>query len=234
MGCLKLTGMSQAKMCVAARRSSKSKALGASDALGLRLALHLGQALVLAVLGLASGCLVTDPIDFEPPRNNPPAFVIEQRPKLQVGDILFVDNTVAPSWTYTFRVRDADVTEPLEVHWRIINGSNSNPRREPTLPLLATGSTIREFDIVISRLNSDECHRIELAVSGSFRKPFEGDEEDLTLFLDRSDRDDLAVFTFHIWEGESSSNDSQKLVDTCLARSFEPSVVTGGAAGEDG
>jgi hypothetical protein len=192
---------------------------------------------VLAVLGLvASGCLVADPIDFEPPRNNPPAFVIEQRPKLQVGDILFVDNRAAPSWSYTFRVRDPDVTQPLEVHWRIINGSDADPDREPTKSLPVNGSTIREFDIVISsvRLNSDECHRIEVAVSGSFLKPFEGDDEEFGLFLERSDRDDLALFSFWIWEGELSSNDSQKLIDTCMARPSEPSVVSAGASGEGG
>lgn len=206
----------------------------AGGTLGSRLALIAFRAVGLAALGLASGCLVTDPIEFERPRNNPPAFVAEQPARLQVGEIKYVDNRQAASWPFTLRIRDVDVTQDLEARWRIVTVGDDMPMRAPTIFLPATGEVTRDFDIIIesTRLRTDNCHRVEIAVSGSFDKPFEGDPEDLTEFTDRSDREDLALFSFWIWEGERASNDPAKIVDTCVTRTYEPPVVSGGGAGE--
>jgi len=80
---------------------------------------------------------------------------------------------------------------------------------------------------------SDISHRIEVAESGIFIHPFEGDQEDLSLFLERTDRDDLALFAFWIWEGEKASPDT-KLVETCLTKTYEQAAATTGAAGMSG
>jgi hypothetical protein len=234
MGPSKLTAMSQAKMCDSAQISSNHGALRPRVSLGARLASLSAQALVLAVLGSLSGCVVTDPIDFEPPANNPPAFVMERPPKLQMGDIKYVRKQSAPSWTFTLRVRDQDVEQELEMQSRIV--TSGEPRdRKATRIVPATGEQVREFSIVVDQgeIEPDTCHRIEIAVSGSFVRPFEDETEDLTRFADVEveNRFDVAIFTFWIWEGEPSANDPTKLVATCGA---QPVQMTATAALDGG
>lgn len=191
------------------------------------------QALVLVVLASISGCVVTDPIDFEPPANNPPAFVMERPPKLQMGEIKYVLARSAPSWTFTLRVRDQDVDQDLELQWRIVAGGE--PRlRKPTIVWPATGEQVREVSIVVNQgeLEPDTCHRIEIAVSSSFVQPFEGEMEDLTRFADVGpNRFDIALFPFWIWEGMPSANDPTKLVETCGAQPVQMAATAPGDGG---
>jgi hypothetical protein len=193
---------------------------------------------VLAALGSLSGCVVTDPIDFEPPANNPPAFVMERPPKLQMGDIKYVRQ---PSWSFPLRVRDQDVDQELEMQWRIVTSGEAQAR-DTTRVVPATGEQIREFIITVDqgRLVTDSCHRVEIAVSGSFVKPFEDEMEDLTRFaeVEIENRFDVALFTFWIWEGDPSANDPSKLVETCGAQPVQTTATnpgaTSGAAGVAG
>lgn len=196
---------------------------------------------MLAVLGSLSGCVVTAPIDFEPPANNPPAFVMERPPKLQMGEIKFVEAEDAPSWTFNLRVRDQDVDQELEMQWRIV--TSGVPRdRNLTRIVPATGEQVREFSITVDlgKLDTDSCHRIEVAVSGSFVRPFDDESEDLTRFADVEveNRFDVALFTFWIWEGGPNANDANKLVQTCGAQPVQVTATgsagISGAAGVDG
>jgi len=232
MGLLKLTAMSQAKMCASARNAHNSSVLPPPTEPGSRFASSLAQALVLAVVGLASGCLVTDPIEFERPSNNPPAFVVEYRPKLQVGDIKYVDNSRPAS--FSLRVRDPDVTQALEARWRIFTRDDAQPPRQ-TIPLAATGALIRDvrIDIESTQLRADECHRVEVAVSSTF-VTFAGAPDNPALFLETTDPDDVALFTFWIWEGDENSNDPEKLVDTCPTTTYMPPAATVAGAGGAG
>lgn len=192
---------------------------------------------MIAVLGSLSGCLVTDPIEFDRPANNPPAFVMERPPKLQLGEIKYLSARDVPSgWKFTLRVRDQDVDQELEAQWRIVTGGTAR-KRKSTIIIPATGAQVRELTIPVDQgeLDTDSCHRVEIAVSGSFVKPFEGDMEDLTRFadVDVDDRFDIAMFTFWIWEGEPNANDPAKLVETCGAQLFIAPTVAGAGGTAD-
>lgn len=227
-------------MCDSGQISSNHGALRPQTGFGARLASLRAKALVLAALGTASGCVVTDPIDFEPPVNNPPAFVMERPPKLQMGEIKFVSASSAsspPSWTFPLRVRDVDVDQELEMQWRIVTGGV--PQSRKATQVVRAGEQVRDVPITVSRgeLETDTCHRIEVAVSGSFVKPFDDETEDLTRFaeVEVANRFDVAFFTFWLWEGDPSANDPPKLVETCGAQPVQVTATspdsTGGAAG---
>jgi hypothetical protein len=191
-------------------------------------------------LTAVSGCVVSDKIEFHEPVNSPPVFPAGEQPsQLQLGQIIFVDKDDG-STRFTFRVRDADIDQDLKLRWRILrNVLNSNEvmvneqRKYTDLP--PSGTATRDFDIDVapSELTYDNCHRIEIAVSGSFREPFPGAEP---AFLDLDDRADLAQFSFWVWEGEPTAPAAIKLVETCDAKSFQPVVPTGaaGAAAAEG
>jgi hypothetical protein len=236
MGLLKLTAMSQAKMCVSARKAHNSRVLSPRTTPGSELASKQAQALVLVVVGLASGCLVTDPIDFERPRNNPPTFVVEYQPKLQVGDIKYVNNRNAAS--FSLRVRDPDVTQDLEVRWRVMTSDEVQPSRTIPLPA-ANGALVRDITIPVERtqLRDNQCHRVEVAVSSAFDE-FPGAPDNPALFLATVDPDDIALFTFWIWEGDENGNDADKLIETCPTTTYSPPAAsvggTGGVAGVNG
>jgi hypothetical protein len=232
MGLLKLTGMSQAKMCVSVQKAHNSRVLPPQTAPGSGLASKLAQALVLVVVGLASGCLVTDPIDFERPRNNPPTFVVEYQPKLQVGDIKYVDNDSAAS--FSLRVRDPDVTQILEFRWRVM--TSDDVQQSLTFPLAAAnGALIRDISIDVNstQLRDNQCHRVEVAVSSAFDE-FPGAPNNPALFLATVDPDDIALFTFWIWEGDENG-DADKLIETCPTTTYAPPAASvAGAGGVDG
>lgn len=195
---------------------------------------------MIAVPSLLSGCVVTDPIEFDQPVNNPPMFVDRPGSQLNVAALKWVanDDPAAPSWPFRFRVRESDLTQQLEAHWRIVLDGNTNPDRKDTIqiPPTRTGSLTRDFEIVINNtdLVADNCHRIDVAVSGSFEQPAPGDPEDRSQFDNRTERDDIARFTFWIWEGDPDNADYQKLIETCRAETVVPPTVPTGGAGESG
>jgi hypothetical protein len=178
---------------------------------------------------------VTDSVEFDPVVNNPPTFVKRPGSKLAFpGEIKFVKRSDAASWSFPLRVRDADRDQDLELHSRIVTSMNRDPDRAETRLLPATGSLTRDFEYVINsgELLTDNCHRIDLVVSGSFNHPLEGDEEDLQDFEGRTDPDDFASYTFWIWEGEPDSFDAQKIVETCKIEAYKQPTATMGTAGE--
>jgi hypothetical protein len=191
-------------------------------------------------ISAVAGCVVTDTVEFHEPVNSPPVFLpAEQSSELQLGEIVFLDkNGGEPGWKFTFRVRDADIEQELRANWRIlrnvINLNQSpqvNEQREMTdVPLSGTDTRTFDIDVNPGQLAYDNCHRIEIAVSGSFRDPFPGQP---FLDLDSDDRADLAQFSFWVWEGEPTAAAAAKLVDTCAARVYQPAVPSGvvGAAG---
>jgi len=162
-----------------------------------------------------------------------------------MGEIKFVSASSAsspPSWTFPLRVRDVDVDQELEMQWRIVTSGPARERKA-TKVVPADGGQVREFSITVFRgeLVTDGCHRIEVAVSGSFVKPFDDETEDLTRFaeVEIANRFDVALFTFWLWEGEPSANDPSKLVETCGAQPVQVTATsaagaggTAGAAGE--
>lgn len=181
------------------------------------------------MVSLVAGCLVTDPIEFERPRNTPPAFVTERPPKLQVGDIKYVDNRSAAS--FSLRVRDPDVDQELEVRYRVLTGDEVQPGQAIPLPP-ANGALIRDVTINLqgTQLRANQCHRVEVAVSSAFDE-LASSLDNPTLFLLTVDREDVALFTFWIWEGDQNTNDAEKLIDTCPTTTFMPPAAGAGGVG---
>lgn len=177
------------------------------------------------------GCLVTDSVDFEAPVNHPPTFVRRPGADLDNGDMKFVRNLGVPSWPFSLRVRDEDVNQDLEVRWRIVTRAAGSSNRE-IIALPARGELTRDFDLVIQsgQLSTDSCHRIDIAVSGSFA----GRVDDPTVFDVVTDPDDIAYFNFTIFEGQPNSNDPAKLIETCPTEVVDQPMATTGAAGESG
>lgn len=233
MGALTLTAMSQVTMCDSAEISSTFSLLRQLCDLGAQLASRCAQVLgFFAVASLLPGCLVTDEIKFSEPENHPPMFVPGAR-RVAQGDLIYADKDERTSWPFALRVRDIDIAQDLEVHWRVVTQGSDLRRRTIALP--AEGSALRDFELIVNPtdLSFDYCHRVDVAVSGSFNKPFDDEPEDPFDFNGRTDFYDLVELSFYIWEGDPSANDPIKLVETCPTQLYEPpTVTTGGAAGE--
>ncbi len=156
---------------------------------------------LLAPLSL-TGCLVTDPIEFEEDVGSPPV-LMDPLSREFLGGYVWLSAGEPTSWTFSMRVWDEDVTQDLQAHWRIVKKDVPVPEFEkPTIELPATGAVVRELQIVLqsSQLTVDACHRIEVAVSGSFYQG-EGRQGPGYFALARVD-DDLGVGSWTIWEGE--------------------------------
>lgn len=183
-------------------------------------------------LTAVSGCVVTDKISFHEPVNSPPGFAAVQPGDIQLGDHVFLEIGDVATWTFTFRMHDADIQQPLDAHWQVLRsmgGDDLSPvgERYEETGVPPSGNETRDFNIDIDRgqLAFDSCHRVDIAVSGSFAPPFDGPQR----FLDRRDRFDITQFTFWVWEGEPNDNDWENLAKTCAPTLVEPAIPTGAA-----
>jgi hypothetical protein len=155
-----------------------------------------------------------------------------------VGDIKYVDNDNAAS--FSLRVRDPDVTQELKFRWRVM--TSDEVQQSLTFSLAAAnGALIRDITIPVERtqLRDNQCHRVEVAVSSAFDE-FPGAPDNPALFLATVDPDDIALFTFWIWEGDENG-DADKLIETCPTTTYAPPAASlagsggaGGVAGQNG
>lgn len=172
---------------------------------------------LLAPLSL-TGCLVTDPIEFEEDVGSPPV-LLDPLSREFLGGIVWLSPEEPTSWTFSMRVWDEDVTQNLQAHWRIVKKDVPVPEFEkPTIELPATGAVVRELQIVLqsSQLTGGPCHRIEVAVSGSFYQG-EGRDDPEYFALTRVD-DDLSVGSWTIWRGEPdfvTDGDALAIFESC-------------------
>jgi hypothetical protein len=173
-----------------------------------------------AVVALAlSGCLVTDPIEFEAEQGSPPVLLDIPGTPTPLGHIVWLDSRAQSSWRLTLRVRDEDLGQALTAHYRFVREGESTPDFEPRVDVRPTGTLTRDFDISIQagQLRVGECHRLDVAVSGSF---FEG--RDSPIFFDEvREEGDLARGTFWLWEGQgeevATQQEKARLVESCNA-----------------
>jgi hypothetical protein len=105
----------------------------------------------------------------------------------------------------------------------------SQPEFEPTIELPASGALIRNLDITLpsSQLTQDNCHRIDVVVSGSFRQ----DADDPGDFDEVNIEWDLAGASWWIFEGDSqlaTAEQRLKIIDSCeTIDTLFPITVTG-------
>ena len=184
------------------------------------------------LLPFLSGCLVTEPWSPPEPANVPP--IIQADPSNpsspEIGSIVWL-NTDDPSpreWEFAVVVISEDPLRPLEAHWRILKQNDRTPAY--TTISLDTGERIRHvrINVTSSALQLKQCHRLELAVSGSFLK-IPNLERVLFDQTTMGHEEDLAKASWWIWEGKGSQTlDDQKLqvLNTCNAIETVPSNST--------
>jgi hypothetical protein len=187
---------------------------------GARLASSLLGNVVTAIVWLScGGCLVTDAITFDEEPNLPP-IVLSKVGEPEIGSIVWIDKFAMPQWTLGVQVRDENLEQPLEAHWRIRTRDERSPRFHPLPVPSVAGSPVRDLDLFIDTagLQDYECHRLELVVSGSF---IEGlTDPDSFAFVRPEHLYDLAFASWWIWEGEGRDTpDASKLMifDSCDA-----------------
>lgn len=162
------------------------------------------------------GCLVTDKITFPTEPDIPPMILDAPATDTPIGTTLWVNKATRTEVRLPVQVREDNLTEPLDAHWRVLSAGNDAPPFE-VLPL-PLGQLLRDLDVVVqtSSLHMGECHRVELAVSGHFfpnTKP---------AFFDLAPSDDeVAHASWTIWEGRGDSQatpeEKAKLIDSCNA-----------------
>jgi hypothetical protein len=222
--------MSQAEMRGLVTKARHSRALSAGKGLGVRLALFVTCT---HALGLLPACLVTDPVEFEVEQGSPPMLI--DRPQTGVedtplGSIFWANTQQMTGWTFRARVRDEDVLQDLQLHWRIVKHMQTTPTFD-SIDLPANGvSLTRDINVFVSPgdLSESECHKLEIAVSGNFTNQTEPAYFGLTLVPE-----DVARGVWWLLEGDKdlvSMGDAKQIVDTCPA--FDAPVMQLGTAGQ--
>jgi hypothetical protein len=223
--------MSQAEMRGLARKISGFAMLRPRNAPGVRLASWLAYAHAVVFL---PACLVTDPVDFEVEQGSPPMLIDKPRTggsdDSPLNSWFWANKDDGIGWTFSARVRDEDVLEDLQLHWRIVTHMQDTPAFE-SLDILADGVTVtRPFNIFVEPglLNESECHKLEIAVSGNFTDQTEPAYFGLALVPD-----DVARGVWWLLEGDRdllAQGQAKQIIDTCDA--LDAPVVQAGIAGQ--
>jgi hypothetical protein len=145
------------------------------------------------------GCLVTEDYTFEAEPNLPPV-ILSKAGEFAIGDHVWIDKSMLSEWRLQVQVRDENVEQPLEAHWRIVHEGDLTPPFE-RLPVQVADQPVRELEIFVPTegLHDYACHSLELAVSGSFQGFTAPMYFDTVLPGDESD---VARAKWWIWEGE--------------------------------
>jgi hypothetical protein len=149
---------------------------------------------------MLSGCLVTNPVDFNDPTEIPP--VIVDSAKLPIGSIVKVNMDERPNTIrLPITIREDNLSQVLKVRTRITKSNTIIEYTCPETEIPPTGTNLRPYDIVIDKtsLNRGECAKVELVVSGSFTTCVIDQRTD-ALFDYAVPIDDIARATFWIWE----------------------------------
>lgn len=175
---------------------------------------------------LSGGC-VTDKIPFEPKPREAPAILDSPTSTIEIGDLFWVDRSNARGmWPMQVVVREANVNREIVAHVRVVdpqvdlsNPENRQPQFE-TFDVPKSGTALRDFPFTVqtSALAPASCHRLELVVSGSFKKSQQSGFFD---YLDPEDAEDIARAKWWVWEGnpDSAMGMEANIVRTCNARS---------------
>jgi hypothetical protein len=145
---------------------------------------------------------VTEPITFETEPDLPPV-ILSKAGEPAIGRIVWIDKSMQSQWLLKAQVRDENVEQELEAHWRIVTEDEPLPEFQ-SRPVEVADQPVRDLEIYVGTdgLLDYRCHRFELAVSGSFL-PFIGRSSFDRVALD--DEDDVAYAVWWIWEGEGEA-----------------------------
>jgi hypothetical protein len=171
-----------------------------------------------------SGCLVTDTVDLPEEPRTPP--VITAAPPYGAGSpILFNAATaVTTGLTIPITVRDEDITEDLQVRWRIrsnvMPAPGVTPRQECPLPLIRANRLLTRdwpFNIESVKFARGACSVVELIVSAHFT-PCDKYPDDFDRTTNSDDEETIGHATFMVWETSLMPFDivaAQQFLATC-------------------
>lgn len=170
------------------------------------------------LFGPYAGCLVNDEIMFEEEPNFPPVILDAPNPVVRIGEHIWIDGSAVPMLDLDVRVRDENINQELIAHWRVLGQGETLAEFDDQV--LPPGLLVRDLRISVNSARSIDdgrCHRLELAVSGSFLKNQKRKEVfDVTL-----DNADIDTAVWWIWEGRGEAGtlpqEKAALVDSCDA-----------------
>jgi hypothetical protein len=174
----------------------------------------------LLVPSFLSGCLITNPVEFEQEENVPPVIVDAARSDNPIGSILEVDFSAGPGRiAIPVRVRDENLFEDLVARIRVVTLSVPEPDFLP-VDIPEQGELMRDLTVFVEsgEIAAGECQQLELVVSGSFVLGEEPDLFDVVI-----EPGDIGRASWTIWEvsldpkamSESGAGAAQNLVLTC-------------------
>jgi len=178
---------------------------------------------LLCLAPLLPGCLVTDRIEFEVERNVPPVILDKPGTEYPIGEIVWIDrdppvdpSTAPNEWSFDVTVRDENVRDELEARLRVRTDREPNPDFTPNQVVQQTGAVNRTFKVTVDlgQLRTNECHRVELVVSGSFLDRSE------PLFFDVAQPpEDIGEASWIVWEGNGNPTpaEAQAILSSCDA-----------------
>jgi len=177
------------------------------------------------VASFFSGCLITNPVEFEQEEASPPFILDVSRSDNPIGSILEVnlDGNPRPSRIQIdVQVRDENLFQVLDARSRLVSFADPEPEYGAMVEIPEQGALLRDHTVFVEAgdLKQGECHVLELVVSGSF---LEGNDREL--FDVVSVPGDLARASWTIWEvsglpfdDDTGAAAAQKLVKTCPTR----------------
>jgi hypothetical protein len=176
-----------------------------------------------------SGCLVTDEITFDEEADLPTVIVDVPSSRTPIGRIVWLDKSAQPSWPFEVKVRDANLSQELVAHYRVVTEDNALPDFE-TRTLSASSTELRDLTLTVmsESLREGECHHLELVVSPAF---FDLVRPELFDIVQPGREGDIDYASWTLWEGPgdmlATASDKARLAQTCRAIEdlLVPSVV---------
>jgi len=166
------------------------------------------------------GCLVTDEITFDGQPDLPPVIVDAPGAKAEIGSIVWLDKQAASMWSFPVQIREQNVDQRLDAHFRVVHQGNASPDFESVPVLPQAGAVLRDLTLVIKAesLRPGECHHLELAVSAAF---FNGVKPVFFDAVPPGREDEVAYASWWLWEGPgdtlATEPDKARLAETCRA-----------------
>ena len=131
----------------------------------------------LATAVTLSGCLITQPVHFDPPANSPPAIYDSPTGTFPISQIIRPPppmpsdgGVTRPPITLEVIVADPDIDQRLRANLRIdANRLTSLPDIMPSTATMNRDRRTERFYVELMQLDPTRCHRVDLFVSSDFQ-----------------------------------------------------------------
>jgi hypothetical protein len=135
-----------------------------------------------------------------------------------IGSVIWIDKSTMTMFTMAVKVRELNVTQTLQVHFRLATKDDMNPRFTAQDLIPQGGMPLRDlmFQVQTDPLHEHECAQLQVAVSGSF---IHSDNPSYFDISRSDDNADVAEANWWIWEGKGQAQttdlDKAHLLSSC-------------------